>query len=170
MESAIDLIRQVLTSRNNFFRRHYVYNTRREAITEQFLLNESAYLDLIGRVVSFTNVPITLTFPITMPASNFLDPVAIYPTAQQISAEIQEYMSPSQQNCAICQDPITSDGCQLRTCGHPYHTSCIRTWFNASARCPICRRDIREDPQDQTSSASQGISSQQQSPLEEEDI
>lgn len=170
MDRAIGLIQELLVSRSNFFRRQYGYNARREAIAEQFLVNENAYIDLIGRIVGLTAVPITLTFPINMLPADFSDAVSIRPSAEQITAELQEFMSSSQQNCAICQDQITEDGCRLRTCGHPYHSSCIRAWFNASARCPICRRDIREDRPDQTSSASHEIPSQQPSPLEEEDI
>jgi hypothetical protein len=51
---------------------------------------------------------------------------------------------------------------RLRVCQHSFHRACIQTWFRASVRCPVCRRDIREDPAAQTSSASTGISSQAQ--------
>jgi hypothetical protein len=169
MDQITNLVQQLIESRTTFFRRHYAYQSRREAITEQFLINEGSFLDLLSRILLSIRTPITFTFPINLPA-NFTDPVTIRPTVEQMAAEMEDYSGQTQQNCAICQDPITMDGCRLRTCGHLYHTSCIRAWFNASARCPICRRDIREDPQAQTSAASQEISSQLQSLSEEEEI
>lgn len=42
--------------------------------------------------------------------------------------------------CAIC-----SDDCQFSLelpCGHAFHKSCIRQWFDNSRSCPVCRSDV----------------------------
>ena len=54
-------------------------------------------------------------------------------------------VSSSPHVCSICQDSISSEGCQFICCGHTYHTNCIRTWFSTSVRCPVCCTKIRED-------------------------
>jgi hypothetical protein len=48
--------------------------------------------------------------------------------------------------CSICQDMVTS-ATRLSNCGHCFHAACIDEWFTQSPRCPMCRNDIRERPQ-----------------------
>jgi hypothetical protein len=47
--------------------------------------------------------------------------------------------------CAVCLANIVAgeNVCELRACGHSFHTSCIEPWFMTSMRCPMCRNDIR---------------------------
>jgi hypothetical protein len=158
----LEIIREVIQGRRDFFSRAHLFYENRERITQQILDEEKLILDIIRNMYldRRMRMPITFTIPITMPANmmnpNFEDAVPVFPTAEQINHElIQLGPSSSPSVCSICQDSISSDGCQLRGCDHTYHTNCIRTWFSASVRCPVCRRDIREDPEDQTFSESQ---------------
>ena len=82
------------------------------------------------------------------PVQNFMDPVVVRPTAQQImnGTEVTQVVQPYEQNCAICQDPI-EEGQYARIiyhCLHPFHRDCIDTWFQSHVTCPTCRHDVRE--------------------------
>ena len=144
-------LRDLVYSRVQFFSRIHMFR-RRDQIMDRFLRTEARYLDLLSRE---NRTPVTITFPITL-GNNFMDAVPVLASAQQITDEIQDYSGPSQQSCSICQDAIASDGARLRVCQHVYHRACIRTWFDASVRCPVCRRDIREGPATGTSSGATG--------------
>ena len=160
-----EILRELAYARAQFFRNAQLYR-RRDQITTRFLETENAYIDALGRV---RRTPVTITFPINLPA-NFMDAVPVIPTAQQISDELSPYVGPSQQTCSVCQDSISSDGVRLRGCQHVYHRACIQAWFGASARCPVCRRDIREGQAGQTSSDATGTPLLPTSQLEEGEI
>jgi hypothetical protein len=151
--AALDIIRELANARTHFFRRPYVFRTHRDDIASTFLDVEASYINVLSGILQRTRTPITISFPIT---TNFSDPVPVLPSAAQIADELEDYASNSVQNCAICQEQIVSDGGRLRTCQHVYHRACIRTWFDASVRCPVCRRDIREGPATGTSSGATG--------------
>ena len=145
---SLQIIRDLVNARTQFFRRPYVFRNQREEIARQFLETELEYLNVISRITEHRRVPITITIPMNI--ADFSEPVPVLPSAQQIQDEIEDH-APIAQNCSICQDQIVSDGARLRSCQHVFHKSCIQTWFGASARCPICRRDIREGQGEQTS-------------------
>ena len=89
-----------------------------------------------------------LNVPPANPHQNFMDPVVVRPTTQQITngSEVTQVVQPYEQNCAICQDPI-EEGQYARIlyhCMHPFHRDCIDTWFQSHVTCPTCRHDIRE--------------------------
>ena len=154
----IELLQELADARTEYIRQMCLLNQpQREAITQQFFNTEMNYLNLIS-LSMMRQTPLTITFPIDL---NSLNPVLVIPTQEQISNEIEDYIHPSIQQCSICQDDISSGGARLRVCQHSFHRTCIQTWFGASVRCPVCRRDIREDLPDQTSSASTEISSQE---------
>ena len=80
--------------------------------------------------------------------TNRLDPVIVRPTAEQIAqaTEIARTTTDTEQDCAICQDTITTtqDCRKILHCGHWFHKDCIDPWFQQNVQCPICRYDIRE--------------------------
>jgi hypothetical protein len=77
---------------------------------------------------------------------NFLNPVIVRPTEQQIENNSEIVTDISGQLCTVCQDSIrTDDSCRrLNRCLHVFHRTCIDQWFLRSVSCPTCRRDIRE--------------------------
>ena len=158
----MEVLLELARARSNFFRRPYMYQNR-NTLTPQFIASELAYLTMLTTLTR-PATSISFSFPV-----DFNDAVVVAPSQQQIANEVRPHISSSQQTCSICQDHIVSDGAILQTCQHVYHQACIQTWFSASVRCPICRRDIREDPSNQTSSAATGMNSQSMSQLEEED-
>lgn len=88
----------------------------------------------------------------------FLQPVVVRPTAEQIAANttLGNLVSDTDHSCAICQDTLTSEqeGRKLNACGHWFHRACIDTWLQGNVNCPVCRHDIRE-PIGSTTSASE---------------
>ena len=83
----------------------------------------------------------------------FLQPVVVRPTEEQISANttLGNLVSDTEHACAICQDALTSEqeGRKLNACGHWFHRGCIDTWLERDVHCPVCRHDIREPLQQQ---------------------
>jgi hypothetical protein len=152
----LEIIREMLNSRNQFLNRLHLFYTNRDVLLRQVLDEETAIIQIIRNLYATRNLPVTITFPLTFNSDAFNEAVPIYPTAEQINHELVALVpSSSLSVCSICQDSISSEGCQLRGCAHTYHTNCIRTWFSTSVRCPVCRRDIREGQEDETFSESQ---------------
>lgn len=73
-----------------------------------------------------------------------LDDVPIVPTAQHLADGMENNVSDPTHDttCAICQDNVIT-GTRLRNCHHWFHQACITQWYRTSARCPVCRDDIR---------------------------
>jgi hypothetical protein len=78
----------------------------------------------------------------------FLQPVVVHPTAEQIAqtTSVGNLVSDTDHACAICQDTLTAEqeGRKLNACGHWFHKGCIDTWLERDVHCPVCRHDIRE--------------------------
>lgn len=110
------------------------------------------YTYVTNALLSLLNLPQTAltrnytTVPRTM--EQFLQPVVVRPTAEQIDANtsIGNLVSDTEHACAICQDALTSEqeGRKLNACGHWFHRGCIDTWLERDVHCPVCRHDIRE--------------------------
>mmetsp|Transcript_91557 Transcript_91557/g.255804 ORF Transcript_91557/g.255804 Transcript_91557/m.255804 type:complete len:89 (+) Transcript_91557:2-268(+) len=52
-------------------------------------------------------------------------------------------------SCPICMGDFAGGAkpiAKVRVCGHAYHTSCLRSWLNASNTCPVCRADVTQIP------------------------
>jgi hypothetical protein len=81
-------------------------------------------------------------------AGNFMDPVVVRPTREQIDAatEVVVLSEALEGSCAICQDRMEAQNPtrKINVCGHSFHTECIDTWFERSVSCPVCRHDIRD--------------------------
>lgn len=152
----LEVIREMLQSRIQFLNRAHLFYTNRDTLIRQVLDEETVILQIIRNLYARRNIPLTITFPLSFNSDAFNEPVPVRPSAEQINHELVDLVvSSSPSVCSICQDSISSEGCQLRGCAHTYHTNCIRTWFSSSVRCPVCRRDIREDREDETFSESQ---------------
>jgi hypothetical protein len=89
-------------------------------------------------VVSMLSLPVTID-----PSGNFMDPVYVQPTHDQLARGTEENVSVLNETCAICQESLTL-ATRIRGCGHCFHANCITNWFSINTRCPICRHDIRE--------------------------
>lgn len=159
-EDILEIVLALAQSRNEFFSSTNIrllnYPARTGVLT-RFMHNEQLMIELMNRMYSnhlYTTTANAL-FTLSLPA-RFTDPVVVTPTQTQINQALENIIYASSP-CAICQDPISSDGVRIITCQHEYHRSCVSNWFSMSVRCPICRHDIREGGQPaQTSAASTG--------------
>jgi hypothetical protein len=82
------------------------------------------------------NIPLNLD-------AGFFDPVPVYPSSTQIANAVETRIPVTNTMCTICQEAVTT-ATRIRHCGHCFHGNCIASWFLMSARCPVCRYDIRE--------------------------
>jgi L-lysine 2,3-aminomutase len=152
------LLAELVEGRNLFLTRgiNRISTTHRDALTSRFFLNELCYLEIANRVfqnhvrtqsVNAAATLLTLNIP-----TNFMDPVAIRPTAEQITAATASVPQPlADTTCPICQDALTSNATRITHCNHTYHQTCLDSWFTMSVRCPVCRYDIRGGQATQTS-------------------
>jgi len=50
--------------------------------------------------------------------------------------------------CSICLETYRSgQEVSILSCSHEYHSSCIKEWMMKNRSCPMCRKDIRNQPQ-----------------------
>lgn len=48
-------------------------------------------------------------------------------------------------DCSICLDKLQLlNNLIILKCKHIYHRDCIKSWFNQSTKCPICRDEVRK--------------------------
>jgi hypothetical protein len=121
-----------------------------EEENDEDLPQANAYI--ANALLSLLNLPgAQLTAPRGVgraPMDTFLQPVAVYPTTEQIARNttLGHLVSDTDHACAICQDSLTEEqeGRKLNQCGHWFHKQCIDTWFERDVHCPVCRHDIRE--------------------------
>lgn len=95
-------------------------------------------------------------FPSTLPRSplfvpnDFLNPVAVRPTEEQIAAATHRVTygsipSPLNTSCPITQTEFLSDDnvVEILHCHHVFSESAFNQWFRQNVHCPLCRYDIR---------------------------
>lgn len=159
----VDLLHEMMEARTEFLTNDTIRAINypaRTTLIARFLNTEQLILELVNRIHTtqiygdFTQALLTVTLPAAAGgvARNFSDPVPVTPSTNQINAGLESIETASSP-CAICQELITSGGVQIRACRHEYHRSCISNWFSMSARCPVCRYDIREAGQTGQTSA-----------------
>lgn len=135
----------------------------------RFFDNELLYLDIIRTILLRDRQTQTaealralLLLPtVNNPNSTFWNDVPVAPTEEQFIAAIAP-IDPVNENCSVCMASMnnaTGVPCRLRHCGHRFHRSCLSQWFRHSSRCPVCRNDIREVPNNQSNENAQNSSS-----------
>lgn len=156
MNSVIPLLRDIVHSETQFFNR--VVDLP-DAVRNRAISNRSrqtmVMLDVVRTLVEPPPTRITLprgqvTIDLTQDLlRTFHDPVAVVPTAAQISEAVELGVTPpAGEICAICQDTVAVST-RLVRCRHYFHHACITQWFGASVRCPVCRNDIRDTDEEE---------------------
>jgi hypothetical protein len=156
MQSVIPLLRDIVHSETQFFSR--VVDLP-DAVRNRAISNRSrqtlVMLDLVRTLVEPPPTRTTLprgqfTIDLTQDLlRTFHEPVAVLPTAVQISAAVELNVTPpAGELCAICQDTMAIST-RLVQCRHYFHHACITQWFGTSVRCPVCRNDIRETDEEE---------------------
>jgi hypothetical protein len=156
MQSVIPLLRDIVHSETQFFNRvvELPEGVRNRAMASRTRQN-MAMLDVVRilieppptrAVIPRGQFTIDLTQDLLR---TFHEPVAVLPSAAQISAAVELSVTPpAGELCAICQDTM-SISTRLVQCRHYFHHICITQWFGTSVRCPVCRNDIRETDEEE---------------------
>jgi len=59
-----------------------------------------------------------------------------------------EELANSDNVCIICREEMVAPSAKKLPCGHIFHKSCLRSWFQRQQTCPTCRLDVlRANPQ-----------------------
>jgi hypothetical protein len=87
--------------------------------------------------------------------SNFMSPVIVRPSEEQIAAgsRLDFVGAVTDMQCAVCQAgfEIGEERRTLSACEHEFHRACIDPWFQQNVHCPVCRHDIREPANEDSS-------------------
>lgn len=153
-DSVLDLIRDLTQTDRAFFSmiRFLDGNTRNHLVAAHMRNTSQAYALLRMYLSQARQQPESIVMNIPLNSildpsgnfmRNFLDPVPVVPTRDQIVAATENHVGVTDQTCAICQEGVTC-ATRIRACGHCFHSQCIHEWFSMNTRCPICRHDIRD--------------------------
>lgn len=143
----LDILDGILESDTAFYNTvRILRENRREDIFETHQRNTAVLLGIIRSHMAAESPSYSVRYNVTIPPTlptGWNDPVVVHPTAEQIAAGTETGVSFHDENCAICQETITTQCTRLRHCGHIFHPNCISEWFTRSVHCPNCRHDIR---------------------------
>jgi hypothetical protein len=116
----------------------------RNHIVAAHMRNNTSLISLLRQYMAMPAVTnMVLNIPIRADVSgNFLDPVPVVPTYEQIQAAVEQHVNIPDTACSICQESVAC-ATRIRGCGHCFHSECISQWFTMNPRCPMCRYDIR---------------------------
>jgi hypothetical protein len=171
--SVLDAIRDLtMTDRAFFSTVRFLDGGSRNHIVAAHLRNTSYAFAILRNLSSqprqhterlVMNIPLnTLLDPSGNFMRNFLDPVAVVPTREQIAAAVDTHVNVADTNCAICQENVEC-ATRIRHCGHAFHGQCINEWFTMNTRCPVCRHDIRDlQPGASSSTNDRGVHSDEE--------
>ena len=84
-----------------------------------------------------------------------LQDVIVSPTEEQIENATQNIMYDSslvELRCPISLESFEEEDeiCIIKHCGHVFKRASLMSWFQRNVRCPVCRYDIREYPEEQS--------------------
>lgn len=140
--SFLQAICELATADRIFHQRaRFLEERTRNHIVAAHLRNTSQALSLLQLYLT-QEQNIVLNIPIDL-SGNFMDPVRVVPTSEQIAAATETHVGVTDTQCAICQENLTC-ATRIRHCGHTFHGVCIQQWFEMNPRCPVCRHDIRD--------------------------
>lgn len=154
--TVLNAIRDITETDRAFFSMiRFLDGSTRNHIVAAHLRNTSQFGALLRMFVTQQQAPtrtenIVMNIPLSSildPSGNFMrnfmEPVAVVPSREQIQAATETHIQVTDTTCAICQEAVTC-ATRIRACGHSFHSQCIHEWFTMNTRCPICRHDIRD--------------------------
>ena len=99
------------------------------------------------------NIEISFSNPIPLDLSNIFG--SLFPETNTTSivthntvmtnTTIETVDNNIDERCSICHDSYNENNVirRINCCGHFFHCNCVDTWLATHITCPICRRDIR---------------------------
>jgi hypothetical protein len=144
----LDTLDSLLQTERTFYQSVRILGANRaETVIETHQRNTAVLLGIIRSYMAVESPLYSVRYNVTVPSTlppGWNDPVVVHATSEQISAATETGVSFHDENCAICQETITTPATRIRHCGHIFHPNCISEWFTRSVHCPNCRHDIRE--------------------------
>lgn len=156
MESLLQILGDLTYARVSFMRRqpppgHY----------HRFFETEQQYLGLVREMLRWQNaredaraIDTIRTFLVTgvggQGRAGFWDDIPLPPTRQQADRASRIVTPPTGEQCSICMTTMTAQSVATSgqqtalPCNHTFHRNCLDQWWRHSARCPVCRNDIRQ--------------------------
>jgi hypothetical protein len=161
MDTFVQVLGDLAYARATFLRRPLGH-------LQRFLDNEQMFLALLQECMRAHNaqedaraIDAIRAFLVTGVAAGgegrtrFWDDVPVPPSRQQIDQACRILTPPNGETCTICMSGMTvesvrNQGAQtILPCNHSFHRGCLDQWWRQSARCPVCRNDIRQNPRQQ---------------------
>jgi len=59
----------------------------------------------------------------------------------------EEELANTDNVCIICREEMSAPTTKKLPCGHIFHKTCLRSWFQRQQTCPTCRLDVLRSPQ-----------------------
>ena len=146
-DSVLDVLREIFETERTFYGtvRFLEGQTRNHIVAAQ-MRNTALALQILRMFMERPAQPQSLVMNIDLSGNvlrNFLDPVPVVPTPQQVAAATEPGIQVQNELCSICRDPMIT-ATRLRSCGHCFHSDCIDQWLGMNTRCPVCRHDVRD--------------------------
>jgi hypothetical protein len=144
----LDTLDSLLQTERTFYQSVRILGANRaETVIETHQRNTAVLLGIIRSYMAVESPLYSVRYNVTVPSTlppGWNDPIVVHATPDQILAATETGVSFHDENCAICQETITTPATRIRHCGHIFHPNCISEWFTRSVHCPNCRHDIRE--------------------------
>ncbi len=163
LDNIRDNINQLIeqgNSRSNFVRRHRRTNNRNRNLLFSTSINDNINdnANLFSILRSRTLDPSFVNYLNTV--------VPVRPTNEQIQNATREIRyrditNPPNESCPISLDRFEPDDLvsQINHCGHIFCQTELQEWFQDHVRCPVCRYDIREYTNTNTSNTTSNATS-----------
>merc|ERR1719376_1363404 len=58
----------------------------------------------------------------------------------------EEELASTDNICIICREEMLAPTTKKLPCGHIFHKTCLRSWFQRQQTCPTCRLDVLRSP------------------------
>ena len=155
LETTNQIIRQMDTVNRNLY---YIMNRNRTqplTSTRRNFVRNTNTIPSNNWETTYNNTTTTTTPVLNNLAAQLLNPtfwdtVVVYPTQQEINEATSRVtlaeLPPGTINCPITMEQFTSNSEILRInhCGHVFTKDSILRWFRNHVSCPVCRYDIRQ--------------------------
>lgn len=64
-----------------------------------------------------------------------------------LNENLDEYLKPGDEyneSCSICIEECENGTTSKLSCGHHFHTTCVKEWLKRSRKCPLCREACKK--------------------------
>lgn len=64
-----------------------------------------------------------------------------------LNENLDEYLKPGDEyneSCSICIEECENGTTSKLSCGHHFHTTCVKEWLKRSRKCPLCRKTCKK--------------------------